>query len=164
MLLVRERCLQPDLVGADRIVPIASVAVSRDRDASSSTERAAAQIAAATNLHQYRPSGIRRVVSVGTRRSGRSGDRQAGDRDPLASCRIPSVLAPEIKTARRPAEDPLEIRHLFREISLANPLWGRTTASRRASQARPRCRTDHRCKVYGEGKATAVPGVEDVSS
>jgi hypothetical protein len=26
MLLVDERCLQPDLVGADRIVPVASVA------------------------------------------------------------------------------------------------------------------------------------------
>jgi integrase/recombinase XerD len=38
---VDERCLQPDLVGADRIVPAASVAASRDLDASSSTQRAA---------------------------------------------------------------------------------------------------------------------------
>jgi transposase InsO family protein len=30
MLLVDERCLQPDLVGADRIVPVASVAASRE--------------------------------------------------------------------------------------------------------------------------------------
>jgi hypothetical protein len=41
MLLVDERCLQPDLVGADRIVPVASVAASKDLDASSSTQRAA---------------------------------------------------------------------------------------------------------------------------
>jgi hypothetical protein len=34
MLLVDERCLQPDLVGADRIIPVASVAASRDLDAS----------------------------------------------------------------------------------------------------------------------------------
>jgi hypothetical protein len=40
----------------------------------------------------------------------------------------------------------LEIRQLIREIS------------------RHRCRTNHRCKVYGEGKATAVPRVEDVPS
>jgi hypothetical protein len=33
ILLVDERCLQPDLVGADRIVPVASVAASRDIDA-----------------------------------------------------------------------------------------------------------------------------------
>ena len=77
-----------------------------------------------SNLHQHRPSGICRVVSAGARRAGRFEDRQAGDRDPLASCRFPSVLAREIKTARRPAEDPLEIRHLVREMSLANPLWG----------------------------------------
>ena len=55
----------------------------------------------------------------------------------------------------------LEIRQLIREISLANP--GRTTDPWRASQARPRCRTNNRCKVYGEAKATAVPRVEDVS-
>jgi hypothetical protein len=59
---------------------------------------------------------------------------------------------------------PLEIRHLVREMSLANPLWGRTTYPWRASQARHRCWANHRCKVYGEGKATAVPRVEDASS
>jgi hypothetical protein len=33
-------------------------------------------------------------------------DRQAGDRDPLASFRLPSVLALEIKTAQWPSKDP----------------------------------------------------------
>src|SRR6185436_7979338 len=33
MLLVDERCSQPDLVGADRIVPVASFTASRDLDA-----------------------------------------------------------------------------------------------------------------------------------
>src|SRR5260370_31024997 len=106
MLLVDERCLQPDLVGADRIVPVASVAASRDLDASSSTQRAATQIAAATNLQQHRPSGICRVISAGTWRAGRFEDCQAGDRDPVASCRLPSGLAPEIKTAQWPSQDP----------------------------------------------------------
>src|SRR6202162_2783436 len=124
MLFVDERCLQPDLVGADRIVPVASVAASRDLDASSSTQRAATKIAAATNFHQHRPSGICRVVSAGTWRAGRFEDRQAGDRDPLASCRLPSVLALEIKTRSGRPTTPLEIRQLIREISLANPLWG----------------------------------------
>src|ERR1700680_707453 len=103
MLLVDERCLQPDLVGADRIVSVASVAASRDLDASSSTQRAATSIAAATNLQQHRPFGICRVVSVGTRRAGRLEDCQAGDRDPLASCRLPNVLALEIKAAQWPS-------------------------------------------------------------
>src|ERR1700687_2344485 len=51
----------------------------------------------------------------------------------------------------------LEIRHLVREMSLANPLWGAPRDPWRASQARHRCWANHRCKVYGEGKATAVP-------
>src|ERR1700758_4078461 len=106
MLLVDERCLQPDLLGADRIVPVASVAASRDLDASSSTQRAATENAAAARLRQHRPSGICRVVSTGTWRAGRFEDRQAGDRDPLASCRLPSVLALEIKTVRWPSNDP----------------------------------------------------------
>src|SRR6266481_3854550 len=62
-------------------------------------------LAAATDLQQHRPSGICRVVSASTRRAGRFEDRQAGDRDPLASCRLPSVLALEIKTARWPPKD-----------------------------------------------------------
>jgi hypothetical protein len=41
MFLVDERYLHPDLVGADWIVPVASVAASRDLDASSSTQREA---------------------------------------------------------------------------------------------------------------------------
>ena len=120
MLLVDERCLQANLLGADRIVPVASVAASRDLDASSSTQRAATQIAAATNLHQHRPSGICRVVSASAWRAGRFEDRQAGDCDPLASCRLPRVLALEIKTAQWSSKDPAGIRQLIREISLAN--------------------------------------------
>src|ERR1700694_1132274 len=164
MLLVDERCLQPGLLGTDRIVPVASVAASRDLDASSSTQRAATKIAAATNFHQHRPSGICRVVSAVTWRAGRFEDRQAGDRDPLASCRLPSVLALEIKTARRPAEDPAGDPSSYSRDESRQPTMGRTTDPWRASQARHRCRTNHRCKVYGEGKATAVPRVEDVSS
>src|ERR1700731_4143139 len=57
---------------------------------------------------------------------------------------------------------PLEIRH-SRDQS-RQPIVGRTTDSWRASQAPHRCRTNHRCKVYDEGKATAVPRVEDVPS
>src|SRR6202166_1983950 len=60
---------------------------------------------------------------------------------------------------------PLEIRHLIRKMSRRRqPIVGRTTDSWRASQARHRCRANHRCKVYCEGKATAVPRVEDVPS
>ena len=91
-------------------------------------------------------------------------DRQAGDRDPLASCRLPSVLALEIKTAQWPSKDPAGNPSAHSRDQSRQPIVGRTTASWRASQAPHRCRTNHRCKVYGEGKATAVPRVKDVPS
>jgi hypothetical protein len=91
-------------------------------------------------------------------------DRQAGDRDPVASCRLPSVLALDIKTARWPSKDPAGNPSAHSQDESRQPIMGRSTASWRASQARHRCRTNHRCKVYGEGKATAVPRVEDVPS
>ena len=105
-----------------------------------------------------------RVVSAGTWRAGRFEDRQAGDRDPLASCRLQNVLALEIKTAQWPSKDPAGNPSAHSRDQSRQPIVGRTTASWRASQARHRCRTNHRCKVYREGKATGVPRVEDVSS
>src|ERR1700737_3831293 len=125
MLLVDERCLQPDLVGADRIVPIASVAASRDLDASSSTQRAATKIAAANGFLQHRPFGICRVVSAGTWRAGRFEDRQAGDRDPLASGRLPSVLALEIMTAQWPSKDPAGNPSAHSREESRQPIMGR---------------------------------------
>ena len=104
------------------------------------------------------------LYRFGTWRAGRFEDRQAGDRDPLASCRLPSVLALEIKTAQWPSKDPAGNPSAHSRDQSRQPIMGRTTASWRASQARHRCRTNHRCKVYAEGKATAVPRVEDVPS
>src|SRR5258705_2064500 len=120
MLLVDERCLQADLLGADRIVPVASVAASRDLDASSSTQ----------------PSGICRVVSAGTWRAGRFEDRQAGDRDPLASCRLPSALALVIKTAPWPSKYPAGNPSAHSRDQSRQPIVGRTTDSSLASQVR----------------------------
>src|SRR4029077_2271041 len=77
---------------------------------------------------------------------------------------FPSVLALEIKTARRPAKDPAGDPSSYSRDESRQPIMGRTTDPWRASQARHRCWANHRCKVYGVGKATAVPRVEDVSS
>src|SRR6266478_6203447 len=111
-------------------------------------------------------SSIDRLVFAGLYRlaPGRLEDRQAGDRDPLASCWLPSVLALEIKTAQWPSKDPAGNPSAHSRDQSRQPIVGRTTDSWRASQARHRCRTNHRCKVYGEGKATAVPRVEDIPS
>jgi len=42
----------------------------------------------------------------------------------LASGGFPVVLALEVSTSWWPANGPLEIRRLIREMSIANPLWG----------------------------------------
>jgi hypothetical protein len=42
-------------------------------------------------------------VSAGTWRAGLSEDRQAGDRDPLASCRLPSAVCGSRYFATRPS-------------------------------------------------------------
>src|SRR6478672_7754105 len=66
--------------------------------------------------------------------------------------------------AQWPSKDPAGNPSAHSRDQSRQPIVGRTTDSWRASQARHRCRTNHRCKVYGEGKATAVPRVEDIPS
>src|SRR6202040_340270 len=110
------------------------------------------------------PSGTCRVVSVG-----------AGVLDALKIVRPETVIRwhragfraywrwksrPRGRRPKDPAGDPSS---RSRDES-RQPIMGRTTDPWRASQARNRCWANHRCKVYGEGKATAVPRVEDVSS
>jgi hypothetical protein len=88
MLLVDERCLQPDLVGADRIVPVASVAAAEIlmlRHQLNVLRRKSPQRLSFSNIDRLVFAALYRLA------------RQAGDRDPLVSCRLPSVLAPEIK-------------------------------------------------------------------
>src|ERR1700681_1310193 len=58
----------------------------------------------------------------------------------------------------------LEIRHLVREMSLANPLWGAPRLHGELLKLGIDVGQTTRCEVYGAGKATAVPRVEDVPS
>ncbi len=162
MLLLDEGCLLPGMVLAGRIAPVASVVGSGELGTSSPTQRATAQNAEKTDLQQHRSARVCRVVPFGSRRPGRSDHCQAGNCGPLAPCRLPSLLALEIKTTRWPAEDasgdsPAPPRDQYRESVLgcaADP-W-------RTPQARHRCRTNHGCQIHGEGTATAVSGVEDL--
>jgi hypothetical protein len=66
-------------------------------------------------------------------------------------------LALEIKTARRPAEDAA----LVREMSLANPLWGAPRIHGELLKLGIDVGQTTVAKVYREGKATAVPRVEE---
>ena len=125
MLLVDERCLQPDLVGADRIVPVASLAASRDLDASSSIlnvlRRKSPQRLTFTSIDRLVFAGLYRLAP--------------GVLDALKIVRPETVIRWHRAGFRaywrwksRPRsgrpKTPPEIRQLIREISLANPLWG----------------------------------------
>jgi hypothetical protein len=93
MLLVDERCLQPDLlvlIGLFRSRASLQAEILMIRYQLNVLRRESPQ---RSDLQQHRPFGIRRVLLVGTRRAGRFEDRQAGDGDPLALWRLPSVLA-----------------------------------------------------------------------
>jgi hypothetical protein len=58
---------------------------------------------------------------------------------------------------------PIEVRTLIRRMSVENPLWGRTTHSRRVAEARDRGRSVDRRQVYGQEPDRRVrPDVEDV--
>src|SRR5277367_423497 len=120
MLLVDERCLQHDLVGADRIVPIASVAASRDHQLNVLRRKSPQRLTFSSidrlvfaglyrlapdvldALKIVRPETVIRWHRAGFRAYWRWKSRQRGGRP----------------------KTPLEIRQLIREISLANPLWG----------------------------------------
>jgi hypothetical protein len=83
--------------------------------------------------------------------------------DPLASCQLPSGLA-GIMTAQWSSNDPLEIRQLIREISLANPLWGAPRLHGELLKLGIDVGQTIVAKDMARGKATAVPRVEDVPS
>ena len=81
MLLPYARNLQPGLVGADRNVPVAGLAGSRDPGPAASAQRVAAKISETADLRDAGPFDIRRLVLFGSEGAGRLGDREAGDRD-----------------------------------------------------------------------------------
>src|ERR1700687_5997809 len=116
--------LLPDLVGADRIVPIASVAASRDIDASHQLNvlrRKSPQRLGFTSIDRLVFAGLYRLAP--------------GMLDALAIVKPETVIRWHRARFRaywrwksRPRsgrpKTPLEIRQLIREMSLANPLWG----------------------------------------
>jgi hypothetical protein len=105
ILLVDEGCFQPDLACAGRIIPVAGVVGSRDPGASPPTRCAAAEGADETGIPEHRPAHFLGALLCGAEHVERPHHRESGDGDPLASCGLSSLVALEIKVARRPAAD-----------------------------------------------------------
>ena len=89
------------LIGwADRILPIASLARSRDPGASPSAQCPAAEITQAADLRRHRSADIRRTLWLGAKGAERLGDCEARNRNPVAPRRFSFVLAMEVKIVR----------------------------------------------------------------
>src|SRR5262249_53439765 len=87
-------------------------------------QRPATQVPETSGPRQHRPAVACGALSPGSQDARRSQDHQASDAAALAPCRVSSLLALEIATARRSAATPADIRRLIREMSIAKPLWG----------------------------------------
>src|ERR1700757_169668 len=103
-LLLDERPLPADLVRADRILPIASLARSRNPGAAPSAQCPAAEVLQAADLRQHRSADICRSLWLGAEPAERLGDRQARNRNPLAPRGVSFVLAMEVKITRWSSE------------------------------------------------------------
>src|ERR1700689_3776087 len=96
MFLSYERSLQPDLVGAGIIVPIAGLVGSRDPGPSASHTTAFSQEA---DVQRHGPLDLCRVVSIGANSPTRSGGFEARYRYKVAPRRVLIVMALEVKSA-----------------------------------------------------------------
>src|SRR6476660_7620396 len=149
---------QPDQVDAPRAVSLEDLARGGDTRSAPSAECAASSVTAAPGLQQLRSYGLHLLVSDRAAYSGHPHDRRAGNCYPLASRRLPLLLALEIastcrqaeRCAGNPAADPGDEP---RQSAL-----GRSAHPWRAPQARHRRRPDLRCEVYGAAKATPSQG------
>ena len=95
-------------------------------------------------------------LSTGSRSAGCVENRHTGDGDPLAPGWLPSLLALEIATARRPAEDTGRGSPAHSGDECCQPAVGSPADPWRTAQARHRYRTDHGRKIHGEGEAAAI--------
>jgi hypothetical protein len=74
----------------------------------------------------------------------------AGNGDPLAPRRLPSLLALAIKASRWPAEDATRDPAAHSRYEHREPAMGRTADPWRTSQARHRCRANDGCQIHGK--------------
>jgi hypothetical protein len=86
---------------------------------------------------------------------------ETADGDPLASGRFPSVLALEIETSRRAAEDSVGNPSSHSRHEPGQPTLGCSPDSRRTPQARHRRRPNLGRQVYGKAQKASIPRLED---
>src|ERR1700674_770164 len=124
MFLSYERSLQPDLVGAGIIVPIAGLVGSRDPGPLASDQHTETAFSQEADVQRHGPLDLCRAVSIGAHNPKRSGGFEARYRYKVAPRRVQIVLALEVTTS-----------------------WWPTNLTDRDTQAYPR--DEHRQPVVG---------------
>src|ERR1700674_2261654 len=124
MFLSYERSLQPDLVGAGIIVPIAGLVGSRDPGPLASDQHTETAFAQEADVQRHGPLDLCRAVSIGAHNPKRSGGFEARYRYKVAPRRVQIVLALEVTTSWWPTKLIDRDTQAYREMSIANPLWG----------------------------------------
>ena len=99
MFLSYERSLQPDLVGAGIIVPIAGLVGSRDPGPSAPDQHTETAFSQDADVQRHGPLDLCRAVSIGANSPTRSGGFEARYRYKVAPRRVPIVLALEVTTS-----------------------------------------------------------------
>src|ERR1700722_9391453 len=103
MFLSYERSLQPDLVGADIIVPIAGLVGSRDPGPSASDQHTETAFAQEADVQRHGPLDLCRAVSIGANSSKRSGGFEAAPLGSLTPADAPLTDAEILFRQRGPA-------------------------------------------------------------
>ena len=138
------------LVGPHRVVPVARLAGSRDRRPAPSAQRSAEKVTEAADIQRPRSTDLHCSFSHCSGDYRRSEDRRARNRHPLASLRLPSILALEIALPPRPTTSPLRHSPIDPGDEPGKSALGRAAHPRRTAQARDRRRTNLGRQIYGE--------------
>src|SRR6476659_4854656 len=155
------RPAQPDQVDAPRAVSLEGIARGRDTRSAPSAECAASSVTAAPGLQQLRSYDPRLLVSDGAAYSGRHHDRGAGNGYPVASGRLSLLLALEVSTATRQAQDASRSSAADPGDEPCQSALGRSPHPWRTPQARHRRRPDLSRQVHGAAKTTSLARLEN---
>ena len=119
-------------------VPVAGGVASGNPGLATPTQCAAASIAKASEPQQRRPAGVHGALSPGSQRAGRAKNPPARNRHPLAPRWVQVLLALEITAPRWPTKNTCGHSPPHSGDECGQPIMGRTTHSRRATQTRHR--------------------------
>ena len=120
------------------------------------------KVAEAAHFQQFRSSGLCHPLSICAAHCERLGDRGAGDRHPMASCRFSFVLAMEVEMSRRQAKGPARNSPTDPRHEPGQPALGRSQDPWRTPQAWHRRWSDLGRQIHGKAQEAAIPRLEDI--